>query len=598
MNRRHFLKSAGLGAAALTVSGLSRCTKSQSPNVILIITDDQGYGDLGCHGNPVIQTPNMDKLYTESMRLTNFHVGPTCAPTRASLMTGRYCNRTGVWHTVMGRSLLRHDEITMADVFQSAGYKTGIFGKWHLGDSYPFRPEDRGFQESVVHGGGGVGQTPDYWDNDYFDDTYWQNGAPTKYDGYCTDVWFDNAIKFIEKNQNSPFFCYLTTNAPHSPFNVDEAYRRFYAEHGLPENRARFYGMITNVDENLARLEKRLADLNLRGNTIFIFMTDNGTAAGVDLDANGFVTNGYNAGMRGKKGSEYDGGHRVPCFIRWPQNQIGGGRDVSRVTAHIDLLPTLMQMCGIRKSGQHDMDGISLLPLLQNPENNWPDRTLITDSQRIDFPEKWRKSAVMTDRWRLINGVELYDMVADPGQTTDVALDHADVVQKLRADYEAWWADVSERFDEYCRIRIGSAQENPVCLTAHDWHYFPMPWHQGQIRQGLTSNGYWAVEIMQEGEYEFALRRWPRELDKGINEGIPAKTGDPAVEDLPAGKAFNIQKGRIRVADIDTESAIASEAKELVFNITLPKGETKLQTWFYDAGGDTLGAYYVYARKL
>ena len=225
--RRNFLKAIGFSAASLAVPGCtadtilsSPETSRRKPNVILVITDDQGYGDLACHGNPIIKTPNLDLLHSQSTRLTNFHVSPTCAPTRAALMTGRYCNRTGVWHTIMGRSLLRKDETKMVDSFSDNGYQTAIFGKWHLGDNYPFRPADRGFGEALVHGGGGVGQAPDYWDNDYFDDTYFHNGKPKKFKGYCTDIWFDAAINFIEKNKEKPFFCYLSTNAPHSPYNV------------------------------------------------------------------------------------------------------------------------------------------------------------------------------------------------------------------------------------------------------------------------------------------------------------------------------------------------------------------------------------------
>jgi arylsulfatase A-like enzyme len=196
----------------------------QKPNVILILTDDQGYGDLACHGNSFIKTPNLDKLHAGSVRFTDYHVATTCAPTRAGLMTGKNCNKVGAWHTIIGRELLRKEEVTMAEIFKKAGYVTGIFGKWHLGDNYPFRPQDRGFDEVLIHGGGGVTQTPDYWNNDYFDDTYFYNGKPQKYNGYCTDVWFSEATKFISKHKKQPFFCYLATNAPHSPFNITDKY--------------------------------------------------------------------------------------------------------------------------------------------------------------------------------------------------------------------------------------------------------------------------------------------------------------------------------------------------------------------------------------
>ncbi|MHC4214116.1 MAG: sulfatase-like hydrolase/transferase, partial [Planctomycetota bacterium] len=286
--RREFLKTVGVAAGSATVfSVLPGCSgldmkiraKGRGPNVVLVITDDQGYGDLSCHGNKILKTPNLDKLYSQSTRLRDFHVNPTCSPTRAALMTGRYCNRTGVWHTIMGRSLLRKDEVTMADVFRDSGYRTGIFGKWHLGDNYPFRPMDRGFDDVLVHRGGGIGNTQDYWGNDYFDDSYFRNSKPEKFEGYCTDVWFAEAMKFIEANKDRPFFCYLTTNAPHGPFRVPEKYSQPYKNKGIVAN---FYGMIANIDENFGRLEAKLKELELDDDTILIFMTDNGTAAGTD----------------------------------------------------------------------------------------------------------------------------------------------------------------------------------------------------------------------------------------------------------------------------------------------------------------------------
>jgi arylsulfatase A-like enzyme len=553
--------------------------KGKRPNVILVITDDQGYGDLGCHGNPVIQTPNLDRLHSESIRLTDFHVDPTCSPTRSALMTGHYSTRTGVWHTIMGRSLLGKHEVTVADVFSASGYKTGIFGKWHLGDNYPFRPQDRGFGEVLVHGGGGVGQGPDYWGNDYFDDTYLHNGKWKKFSGYCTDVWFDGAMKFIEANKERPFFCYLTTNAPHGPYNVAEKYKKMYEGNKDVPNAA-FYGMITNIDENMGRLTKKLKALGLEKDTILIFMTDNGTAAGFRRGV------GFNAGMRGTKGSEYDGGHRVPCFIRWPSGGLEGGRDVDRLTAHIDMLPTLVGLCGLRKPRGVKFDGDSLAPILKEHVRNWPARILLVHSQRIENPEKWRKSAVMMERWRLVNGKELYDIKADPGQKNNIADEHPKVVKKLRKAYEDWWADLSKGFDEYCETIIGSDKENPVRLMSHDWHTPRVPWHQGAVRSGMQANGFWAVEVEQDGRYEFALRRWPLEVDKPITAAI-AK-----------GKAINLTQARLKIANVDATKAIASDAHAVTFRVQLTAGKTRLQTWFIDDKGTSRGAYYVYVKRL
>ena len=580
---------------------MGRAPAQKRPNVVLVMTDDQGYGDLGCHDNPVIQTPNLDKLYMQSVRLTNFHVGPTCSPTRAALMTGRYCNRTGVWHTVMGRSLLRKDEVTMGDVFSAAGYRTGIFGKWHLGDNYPFRPQDRGFGEVLIHGGGGVGQTPDYWGNDYFDDTYLHNGRRKKFRGYCTDVWFDGAMKFIEANKDRPFFCYLPTNAPHSPYNVGDEYIKPYLDKGLPERQARFYGMLTNIDDNMARLMHRLEKLGLEEDTILIFMTDNGTSGG-----------GYSAGMRGKKGSEYDGGHRVPCFIRWPGGGLTGPGDIDRLTAHVDILPSLIELCGLKRPRGVTFDGDSLVPLLMGAAEDWParrtagwpERTLITDSQRIEHPEKWRKSAVMTDRWRLVNGTELYDMRADPGQKNNIAGRSPTVVEELREAYEHWWADVSERFDEYCEIIIGSAKENPSRLTCHDWHSVggvrQAQSSQGAVREGAQVSGFWALEVARDGMYEFALRRWPAEANEPINAAIPG------------GKAIKATKARLKIAPVsafaestgvgsravDVSKPVSEDARAVTFRVRLKAGKTCLQTWFTDDKGASWGAYYVYVRRL
>jgi len=583
LNRRSFLKTIGFAAAstgALSIlpgcNGINQITAAQRkrPNVVLVMTDDQGYGDLGCHGNPVIQTPNLDRLYTQSIRLTDFHVGPTCSPTRAALMTGHYCNRTGVWHTIMGRSLLRKDEVTVADVFSAGGYRTAIFGKWHLGDNYPFRPQDRGFGEVLIHGGGGVGQGPDYWGNDYFDDTYFHNGKPKKFEGYCTDIWFDGAMKFIEANKHRPFFCYIPTNAAHGPYNVADKYSKPYRDKGVESRQANFYGMITNIDENMNRLMQHLKQLGLEDDTILIFMTDNGTSGG------------YSGGMRGRKGSEYEGGHRVPCFIRWPDGGLTSGSDIDRVTAHVDILPTLIELCGLKEPRGVKFDGDSLVRLLTGQDENWPDRTLITDSQRIEHPEKWRKSAVMTDRRRLINGQELYDIKADPAQKNDIADRHPQVVEKLRKAYEAWWADVSQRFDEYCEIIIGSDKQNPTRLMSHDWHGPKVPWSQGAVRSGMQANGFWAVDIERDGRYQFELRRWPKELDAPINESIPG------------GKAITATEARLKIADEDMTVPVSRNARAVTFEVRLKTGKTRLQTWFMDDRGNSRGAYYVYVKRL
>ncbi len=569
-------------------------TDASRPNVVFVITDDQGYGDLACHGNEVIRTPHLDALHAESRRLTQYHVGPTCAPTRAGLMTGRYCNATGVWHTIMGRSLLRAGEATMGDCFREAGYRTGIFGKWHLGDNYPFRPQDRGFDETFVHGGGGVGQTPDHWGNRYFDDTYLRDGRPEETEGYCTDTWFAAATAFIEAHAAAgrPFFCYLSTNAPHSPYLVPERYAEGYRA-TEPDDRARFYGMITCIDENVGRLRRRLEQLGIAENTIFVFMTDNGTSGGCRLDERGFVIDGYNAGMRGIKGSPYDGGHRTPLWVHWPGGGLDTGRDVPRLTANIDMLPTLAELCGIDVPHAGELHGRSVAPLLRGEADDWPDRVLVTDSQRVDHPVKWRQSAVMTDRWRLVNGEELYDIQADPGQRADVAGDHPDVVADLREHYEHWWELVSVDFGDDPAIVLGSEHEAEARITGHDWHGEECPWNQGHVREGLVCNGHWVVEAARAGTYAFELRRWPREEARGLAEGID---DEPVEGWWSGGRAIPIRTARLRVGDVERTVDVEPGAESVTFRLDLPAGRTRLQTWLTDADGAELGSYFVYAR--
>ena len=283
----------------------ARAAAPTPPNIVLIMTDDQGYGDLGSTGNPIVKTPHLDRLAAESSQLTDYHVAPTCSPTRAALLTGRWTNRTGVWHTVNGRSMLRENEVTVAQMLKDRGYATGIFGKWHLGDNYPYRPQDRGFTEAYHHGGGGVGQTPDLWDNAYFDGHYFHNGRLVAAKGFCTDVFFAEAQRFIREcaARRQPFFAYVAPNAPHSPFHAPQEYLDRYRDQKPAV--AAFFAMIANIDDNVGRLRAFLREAGLETNTLFVFTTDNGTATGEGV---------FNAGMRGKKGSEYDGGHRVPFF--------------------------------------------------------------------------------------------------------------------------------------------------------------------------------------------------------------------------------------------------------------------------------------------
>jgi arylsulfatase A-like enzyme len=413
------------------------------PNVVLIITDDQGYGELGCHGNPTIQTPNLDRLHAESTRFTAFYVSPTCAPTRASIMTGQHEFRNGVTHTIMQRERLALDAITLAEVLSDAGYHTGIFGKWHLGDEKPYRPAQRGFRESLIHGAGGIGQSyegscGDFPNNSYFDPYVLHNERVEKTSGYCTDVFFNVAARWIEANRDRPFYAQIATNAPHAPYICPPGYDKSYRKSGLDKQSAAYYGMITNIDENVGRLLKRLDELDLSDRTLVIFMTDNGHALG----------HLYNAGMRGKKGTAYEGGTRVPAFVRWP-GKIQAGVDVTALAAAIDLFPTIAEICGASVPSDIKLEGRSLVPLLQDQRAEWPDRYLFTHVGRWETGKvavaRYSECAVRSKRFRLVNNGELYDIQNDPGEQRNVIDKYPEVVAEMRDAYDDWWNSVQPR---------------------------------------------------------------------------------------------------------------------------------------------------------
>jgi len=511
-------------------------------------------------------------------------------------MTGRYHNSTGVWHTIGGRSLLRKDEVTMATALRNAGYKTGIFGKWHLGDCYPYRPCDRGFDEAIVHGGGGIGQTPDYWGNDYFDDTYFNMGKPQPFRGYCTDVFFNLGIDFMERNKDRPFFCYIPTNAPHSPLQIEEEYVRPYRTQ-MTEERARFYGMITRIDENVGKLRRYLEQAGLAENTIIIFMTDNGTADGCKTDAEGFVIEGYNMNMRGRKGWAYEGGHHTPFLLHWPGGGYKNRQDVNNLTASIDVMPTLLDLCGV-KEGAEKCDGKSLLPLMKKTDADWPDRVLVTDSQRLVNPVKWKSSCAMKGKWRLINGKELYDLTNDPEERWDIAAEHRAVVTELRAGYEDWWKKVSVQFDDDIPISIGAEAEKTTTLTSHDIRGSDndCAWNQGQIRAGMYCRSYWEIFAEKTGNYRIEMRRWPAEENRPVREGIPGEIPHwMTMNWWSGGKKLDIKKAELLV---DGESMQSCDVKDgdlyAQFTQHFEKGNHHVSAYFIEADGLARNAYYAY----
>ena len=573
------------------------------PNVVLVLTDDQGYGDLSCHGNPILKTPNMDALHGEAVRLTDFHVDPTCSPTRSALMTGRYSHRVRGWHTIMSGNMPRRDEVFMAECFRRAGYRTGHFGKWHLGGNYPFRPIDRGFGEWLGHGDGGTGTTPDYWGNDRVGDVCIRDGRFTRpIDGFATDVFFDEAMRFVRRNRAGPFFLYLATYTPHSPHTLPETpWAKAYRDK-TNIAAADFFSTIGRIDHNLGRLRACLAELNLERNTIFVFMTDNGGTGGVKI---------FNAGMRGHKGQVYDGGHRVPCFFHWPDGGLVGGRDVSRLTAHVDILPTLLDLCGLPCPEDVALDGRSLKPLLHDSDREWPERTFVVETQRTAPNSiKWRNSAVMSPRWRLVDGKELYDMSTDPGQRENVIARHPDVTKELKLAYEDYWREVTPGDREFARPVIGTSYQDEIVLTGEEMRPIRdsdvCAWNQAHVAAGMAAFGYAEIEVSRAGDYRFELRRWPREIEAPI-AGVPSwtKPVDAWLHDKPISamlygdkfRALPAKRVRLKVGDQVHQADVAPSDSAKVFTLRLAAGAVRLEAVMLDGEGTPLAeAYYVYIR--
>jgi len=579
---------------------------SARPNVVFVLTDDQGYPPMGAHGHPFVRTPHLDAFHGDSVRFEQFHTGTTCAPTRSGLMTGHYCNSTGVWHTIGGRSLLRRNEWTLATALGDAGYRTGLFGKWHLGDEYPYRPQDRGFQRVVCHGGGGISQQPDYWGNDYFDDTYWDDGEQKAFEGYCTDVFFREALSFIEGNKDQPFFAYISTNAPHGPWNVEPHYRDLYTEDTDSDKYARFLGMITNIDENFGRLRDKLRELGLEDNTILIFMSDNGQTGLGDPAAQM-----YNADMRGMKGSPYDGGHRVPFLVRWPDGGLSTGRSIGQLTSYVDFMPTLLDLCGVDVPVGRSFHGESLRPLLEgNTDAYWSERIITTDTQRIPHPLKWRLSCVMKDTWRLVNRTELYNLADDPSQTTNIAADHPELVRDLRQAYDEWWDLCAEQMDDDIPMSIGADVQDKTVLRAHDLRdNREGTWlcGQGQIRAGGRCDGWWEIMVEREGEYEFDLRRWPEEAGhrvRGTIEGDDVTYREDGIQPgaegtYSGGVALDIDTAGVNVSGLPTKwVSVSPDDRGAVIRMHLPAGPRRVRAQFSSANGFFTSAYYVYVRRV
>ncbi len=560
----------------------------QKPNVIVLLTDDQGYGDLSCHGNPILRTPNLDRLHAESVRLEDFHVAPMCTPTRSQLLTGQDALRNGATFVCMGRSLMDPALPTMADIFAANGYRTGHFGKWHLGDNYPYRPQDRGFDTTVYHPAWGITSAADYFENDYFDPYVRRGDAIEQLEGYCTDIWFDETINWIDQDRDAPFFAYLATNTPHGPLWVPDQYRQPYLDH-VDYDVASFFGMIANIDENIGRLDAYLTETGLRDNTMLVFMGDNGTATGENV---------YNAGMRGKKRSLYEGGHRVPCFIRWPSGGLVGPRQIDKPTQCQDVLPTLIDLCDLEGPVPKEFDGISLTATLHENEPI-ADRMLFVQyghtSDGWSGETRRGDAAVIWNTWRLV-GDELFDLARDPGQATDLAGEHPEVRTAMRNQYDAWWDRLGGNLDSYHPITIGSDHENPTRLCSCDWAYVYCD-NPGNIRGGVMDSGVWHLIAEQAGTYAFSLYRWPEESELPVSASAPEMQAIDG--SLPAGKTLPVAQAWIQAGDFQSDAVVAPEDRCATFSAQLSAGPTTLKTWWLDSLGNKLaGAYYVSVNRL
>ncbi len=568
------------------------------PNVIFVMPDDISHNAFSYYKKNGPQTPNINELAEESVRLTDFHVSPSCSPTRAALLTGRPSDVVGVWHTINGRNMMRADEITMADVFKDNGYATGLFFKWHLGDNYPFRPKDRGFEYVAWIKGGGTGQLPDYWDNtnnhakilvndvlvDMTDEDDGIEGA------FTTNFFFNRAMEFMDDNikKEKPFFAYIPLGTAHAPHvSPPDAREGVNAKTGT----------IENIDKNMGRLLKYLDDRGIADNTILVFTTDNGGGT-------------Y---LRGGKGSNYDGGTKVPCFIRWPNGNLGGkgkSRDVLPLTAHIDWLPTFMDILNFHDVANRPKNlkirGRSFKPFLDNDSSNDPidykNRSVTINDMWTEMPQKYKKLSVrkdiwkgdvITNKWRLIrtnseSDWELYDVIDDELQQNDVIGNSAntDIIADLKNEYELWWQLVDERSSEYTRIILGSSEEPESELYAMDFHG-TIIWEQAMVKKGVSGSGFIAVDFDKQGTYNFDLRRWPKELE---NKTTLTSAGP--------GKALDIASARVKIWNgdkvyVDETKKANPNADGVHFNLeNLPKGPAFIQTWFYNSMGEMEGSVY------
>ena len=461
--------------------------------------------------------------------------------------------RSGVHNTVGGRSILHRSETTLADILRQHGYATGIFGKWHLGFTYPYAPQFRGFEETFVHGGGGVGQLEDYFGNTLFDTTFLHQGRVTPSQGYCTDVLFQRAIDWIG-DQRKPFFAFIATPVTHSPHHGPRALVQELQDRGVTGN-VELFAQIQNLDTNIGRLLKRIKDLGVRERTIVIYASDQGMN---DRGApHGDV----------RLGNQYDPAHHVPFMVRMAGVQPGVSQ---RLAGMLDVFPTLLDLCGIALP--ENVDGRSLRPLLLGEPGYPESRTLIVQCPRGRDAQKWAKSSVKTDRWRLVDGKHLFDIQSDPHMQHDVAEQYPQEVATLRAEYEAYWDSLAPQETTLSRHVLGSGEVAEVVLNGMDWYQGSQPWHSGHFRK--PGNGRWAIEVVADGDYELDVYHFPRE----------------------AKQAAQAKRARITIGPQSHERAMQLEDQFSRFHVSLARGKYDLQAWL-ERGEQPTGALFVYVRR-
>lgn len=588
-------RRAAAAAAALLFAAAACAPRPEAdagrPNVIVILTDDQGYGDLSVHGNPILKTPNLDRLHAESVRLTDFHVAPVCTPTRGELMTGLYALRNKAGMVPAGRNLMRRDVRTMPEIFAANGYATGLFGKWHLGDTYPHRPMDRGFQRAVWHKGWGLASEIEY-DNDLYYTRYIDQEEIRYSDRFCANLWFDQAMEWMggQADAGQPFFAYIALNTPHYPFHAIHRDFSLYGNKVEDPLVAHFLALIHNIDENFARLDDWLAQKGIRDNTLLVFLNDNGTANGETV---------FNAGMRGKKGSPYEGGHRAICFLRWPAGNLGAPRDIGYAAQVTDLLPTLADLLDFDNGDLPEFDGASLKQALQADDGKGPDRKIIVQYGGRIRPAKYAESSVIWNDWRLVEGKELYDIGSDPGQQTDVADQNPDVVKAMQEHYEQYWTEIAASVEEVEPLIVRGSPDFFTDLTSNSWIEVDCDNRTRTAEAcGPPRGGVWQIEVEQAGEYAVELRRWPFHLDRDLTiQGPPTTIGGMPIS---VGKALPIASAQLSVNGAAPVSAQAAEgATSIDFSIRLESGRNTLQSWFRDrSGSDLAGAYYGRMRAV